>query len=197
MERCDGCGYVYGSCGLEDTVSLLPKLTGEYARLLRGGTVDAIRARPSPTFWSPVEYTCHVRDVFLVQRDRIIRALMEDNPALTTMYRDQRVTLAGYGAEETDELLVELDVATRLLTRVLARLTAEQLARPCTYHYPSPTRRDVAWVCAHTLHESVHHLDDVRTGLGLAALGAEDLIRRSRPAESDPGRDPGRPPSVR
>lgn len=165
MQRCDQCGYVYGSHSLHESVSLLEQLTADYASLLRTHSRGSISARPSPGVWSPVEYTCHLRDVFLVQRDRIIRVLIEDNPALTTMHRDERVVLAAYGSEGTDELINELNVATTLLTRVLGGLTSEQLSRPCTYHYPSPSSRDAAWVCAHTLHEAIHHLDDVRAGL--------------------------------
>ena len=46
---------------------------------------------------------CHVRDVFLVQRDRLYTALVEDTPTFTPMYRDQRVTLARYNAQDPEE----------------------------------------------------------------------------------------------
>jgi hypothetical protein len=42
-----------------------------------------LRTRPEEGVWSALEYACHVRDVFLVQRDRLYTALVEDTPTFT------------------------------------------------------------------------------------------------------------------
>ena len=47
--------------------------------------------RPSPEQRSPIEYACHVRDVALMQRNRVYVALVEDEPSFKPMYRDERV----------------------------------------------------------------------------------------------------------
>ena len=59
-----------------------------------------IRTRPGPRIWSALEYACHVRDVFLVLRERLYLALVEECPSFAPMYRDERASLARYGAEE-------------------------------------------------------------------------------------------------
>ncbi|WP_406044517.1 hypothetical protein OG799_08560 [Micromonospora sp. NBC_00898] len=38
--------------------------------------------------WSPLEYTCHVRDVLRVQGERLALALVTEEPEFTPMGRD-------------------------------------------------------------------------------------------------------------
>lgn len=156
-ERCDGCGFVYGS--VDEVPAALREAVGRFWEALTGG--DPHR-RPAPEVWSPLEYAAHVRDVLLVQRDRLVVALVEDGPSFTPMYREQRVDLLGYADEDQSAVLAGLGVAADLLARLLERLTPQQLARTCTYGYPEPRRVDVGWVAQHTMHEVEHHLDDIR-----------------------------------
>jgi S-DNA-T family DNA segregation ATPase FtsK/SpoIIIE len=120
------------------------------------------RVRPAPEVWSALEYTCHVRDVLLVQRDRVILALVEDSPSFPRMYRDERVVLAGYTEEVPEGVAGQLIVAADLAAKVFERLSDGQAQRPCIYNYPEPTERNVAWLGLHTVHEAEHHLGDVR-----------------------------------
>jgi len=41
---------------------------------------DNVHKRPSPGVWSPLEYACHVRDVFRLYDHRLQRMLLEDAP---------------------------------------------------------------------------------------------------------------------
>ncbi len=75
----------------------------------------ALRQRPEPQVWSALEYACHVRDVFLVQRERLFLALVEDCPSFAPMYRDQRVTLARYAAEDPTRVADQLHMAATLV----------------------------------------------------------------------------------
>jgi hypothetical protein len=109
-----------------------------------------------------IEYGCHVRDVLLVQRDRILLALVEDRPDFAPMYRDARVVNAHYDREPALEVGHELAVAANLAAKVIGRLSPEQLDRRCIYRYPEPAERDLAWVVRNTVHEVVHHELDVR-----------------------------------
>jgi S-DNA-T family DNA segregation ATPase FtsK/SpoIIIE len=153
-DSCGECGFVYGA--VDDVPAALSQAAGRFAAVLG----DDLAARPAPGVWSPLEYTCHVRDMLLVQRDRIVVALVEDEPSFSPMYRDQRVDLLGYAGEEPRSVVAGLGVAAELLARLLERLSPAQLARTCTYNYPTPRRVDVAWVAQHTMHEVEHHLAD-------------------------------------
>jgi DNA segregation ATPase FtsK/SpoIIIE, S-DNA-T family len=120
-----------------------------------------LRTRQSPEQWSPLEYACHIRDVLLMQRDRLYVALVEDEPSFKPMYREERVVFDRYNEQAPSYVAVQVVMATRLLANALAGLTEEQWGRPLVYGYPTPQRRDVEWVAHHSLHEAVHHLADV------------------------------------
>lgn len=166
MERCDECGFSYGSLAESD---IAPAIAGA-AEALGVAIVEPrvsrlVRLRPAPDVWSALEYACHVRDVLLIQRDRVLLALVEDAPSFARMYRDERVALAGYADEDPGDVANHLGMAAHLVARVFDGLTPAQLARPCVYNFPAAARRDVAWLGRHAAHEASHHLGDVRAVL--------------------------------
>ncbi len=97
----------------------------------------------------------------LVQRDRMLRALVEDVPTFPPMYREERVTLAGYATEPPALVADELGFATGLLARLFDGLTAAQLTRRCVYGAVQRAEVDLGWVGRHTVHEAEHHLHDI------------------------------------
>ena len=175
MDHCTECGFTYDEAGIADVAGVggtsdvataLRSLAAQHVALLEGpGVEPLLRTRPAPQVWSALEYTCHVRDVLLVQRDRVILALVEESPSFPRMYRDERATLAGYPEERPEEVARELLVAANLAGKVFERLSSEQSRRLCIYNFPAPTERNVAWLGVHTVHEASHHLRDVRSVL--------------------------------
>ncbi len=128
---------------------------------------DALRRRrPEPAVWSPVEYCCHLRDVLVTQRERVVRALVEDRPTLVPMHRDERAGLTRYAEEDPAQVLAQLGVAADMAAWTFASLDGSQWLRDCVYNYPEPAARGLAWVGRHTVHEAVHHLADIRRILG-------------------------------
>ena len=87
--------------------------------------------------WSALEYACHVRDVFLVQRDRLYTALVEDTPTFTPMYRDQRVTLP-VTTRRTLRRLPSSSPPARLIAQAFDMLDSAQLQRRCIYNFQRP-----------------------------------------------------------
>ena len=125
-----------------------------------------LRTRPEEGVWSALEYACHVRDVFLVQRDRLYTTLVEDTPTFAPMYRDQRVTLARYNAQDPEEVVEQLATAARLIAQAFDALDSAQLQRRCMYNFPTPTERALLWVGQHAIHEGEHHWRDIARGIG-------------------------------
>jgi DNA segregation ATPase FtsK/SpoIIIE, S-DNA-T family len=167
VDRCAECGFSYGGVITAEVPLALRHSAARYHEVLTARTDrDVLGRRPSPEVWSPIEYACHVRDVLLIQRDRAVLALVEDNPSFARMYRDERVTLMGYGEASPAQVADELSMAARLLATLYERIGPEQLARPCVYNFPAPMGRDVAWLGCHSLHEVMHHLWDIETALG-------------------------------
>jgi hypothetical protein len=165
MDDCQECGFGYDNLPVEEIADSLRSLGSEYAERLRQTGADVLRTRPTPTVWSGLEYACHLRDVVLIQRERILLALVESCPNFAPMYREQRLVLARYEADDPDLVADQVRLATDLCATVLAGLGTEQWARPSIYNFPVPTERDVAWLGQHTLHETVHHLGDIDRGI--------------------------------
>ncbi len=162
MDHCADCGFDHGGLAIGDLSSTLRAAAERLAEDLFSGDDAAVHARPDPSTWSVIEYGCHVRDVLLVQRDRILLSLVEDKPEFASMYPDQRATNAHYDRESALEVAQELTVAANLAAKVIGRLTSEQLDRRCVYICPEPTEHDLTWMVRTTVHEVVHHELDVR-----------------------------------
>jgi hypothetical protein len=160
MTVCDECGFAYGVLPRHVVVARLDECGSAFVSRLAADPAVLCRRR-SPAQWSPLEYACHVRDVALMQRDRIYVALVEDEPSFKPMYRDERVVFDRYGAQSPAVVAGQVVMASGLLSHAFAGLTDPQWLRPLVYGFPEPERHDVEWVAHHSLHEMVHHLDDI------------------------------------
>src|SRR4030095_17102489 len=113
MDRCDSCSFVYADIDAPAIPTRLAAFGARHTALLlppgrSAAWFGILRTRPEEGVWSALEYACHVRDVFLVQRDRLYTALVEDTPTFTPMYGEQRVTLACYNAQHPGEATAQL-----------------------------------------------------------------------------------------
>jgi DinB superfamily len=160
VDTCAECGFEYRldeatSAGAEivDGALALADLTGDESA--------DVRARRDPQIWSPLEYACHVRDVLLVQRERVLMARRVNRPSCEPMGRDERVEHDGYAEQDPAAVARQLNDAARLFANVLSRLGPQDWDRTVMYNYPKPAVRSLRWVTVHTLHEVRHHLLDV------------------------------------
>jgi DinB superfamily len=170
MDRCDTCRYVYADIEAQALPERFASFGTRYQEvLLPPGRPaewhDSLRTRPEEDVWSALEYACHVRDVFLVQRDRLYITLVEDRPVMAQMYRDHRVTLARYNEQDPEEVAAQLNTAARLISQAFAALDATQLKRLCIYNFPARAERSLLWVGQHAIHEGEHHLRDIESVL--------------------------------
>ncbi len=167
---CQECGFSYELVAPDAIAGRLRSLGPRLAGALDGADPAAASRRPEPAVWSALEYACHIRDVFLIQRERAVLAQVEDNPRVARMNRDERVALCRYDAQAVPDVLDQVAMAAELCALVFDSLDEAARARRLVYPWPAATERDVAWVGRHTVHEGEHHLMDVRRVL--AAVGA-------------------------
>jgi hypothetical protein len=137
----------------------------ELGDLLLIEALPDLRQRPAPEVWSALEYACHVRDVLLVQRERVLLARRADTPALEAMGRDERVEHDGYAEQDPGDVARQLGDAAAMFANVLARLGPSDWDRTMSYTYPQRADRSLRWVAVHTVHELRHHLLDARRQL--------------------------------
>jgi hypothetical protein len=165
MDTCDECEFTYGLLPRHELPDSIEQRAADFVPLLAADE-SIVRRRREPEEWSPLEYACHVRDVMFMQRDRLFVALVEEEPSFKPMYRDERVALDGYNEQSPTDVARQLTMAAAMLATLLRTLSQEQWNRSLVYGFPGPTRRDVTWVGHHTLHEVVHHRQDVTRILG-------------------------------
>ncbi|QGG96158.1 DinB family protein [Actinomarinicola tropica] len=161
MERCGECGFVDADLPRAEVAPALHGLAHQFAARLRGTGAAALRRRPAPAVWSPLEYGAHVRDVLVVQRERILRALIHDGPTYAPMRRDERVVEQRDNESDPATVADQLGSAAAQLAHLVAGLTDEEWDRVGIYPWPAQVARDVDWIARHTVHELVHHLFDV------------------------------------
>lgn len=161
MDRCEECGFEYRPAEAQQAGPSIVEGAGQVASLLRAAT-PGLRTRPREGTWSSLEYGCHLRDVLLVQRERVLAARRVDRPSCEPMGRDERVEHDGYADQDAGDVARQLADAARMFANVLGRLDAEDWDRTLVYNYPTRSERSLRWVAVHTLHEVRHHLLDVR-----------------------------------
>lgn len=157
---CDDCGFEHDFASVEDVAPAIVAGVAEIADIVRGGGA-AVRDRPAPDTWSPLEYAAHLRDVLLVQRERVLAARRVDRPTFDPMGRDERVEHDGYAEQEPEDVVRQLTDAAAMFANVLSRLTPTEWDRTVMYSYPKRWERSLRWVAVHTLHEVRHHTLDI------------------------------------
>ena len=115
--------------------------------------------RPLPGTWSPLEYGCHVRDVFLLFRDRLALMLTEDDPLFPNWDQDETAVADRYSEQDPAEVARQLSAAGDALAGRFAAVSGDQWLRP-------GRRSDGAVFTVETfgryfIHDPVHHLYDV------------------------------------
>lgn len=164
MDECEECGFVYDLARASQAGQWIRKDVGEFAFLLKGPEMD-LTTRPQPGTWSPLEYACHLRDLLLVQRERVLAARRVDRPSCESMGREQRVDHDGYAQQVPGDVARQLADAAQMFVNVLDRLSPGDWDRTLLYTYPEPSERPLRWVALRTAHESSHHLLDIRQQL--------------------------------
>jgi hypothetical protein len=160
-DQCLDWGFVYDLSQSGTVERDVRERVAEVVAILSDREAD-LRSRRHPDVWSPLEYGCHLRDMLLVQRERVLGARRMDRPDCPPSGRDERVIHDGYAEQQPEDVARQLADAAQLFSNVLARLAADDWERAVIYHYPETQERSLRWVAVHTLHEAQHHLLDIR-----------------------------------
>ena len=165
MYWCADCGFECDLADAERVGPLIVENTRDVSAVLREGDPLVLRARRAPDTWSVHEYGCHLRDVLLVQRERVLLARRTEAPDVVAMGRDERVEHDGYESQLTPDVARQLDDAASLFAHVLSLIEGDTWDRTMIYNYPERMERSLRWVAVHTLHEARHHKRDIEAQL--------------------------------
>jgi hypothetical protein len=118
-----------------------------------------VRRRPRADVWSPLEYGCHVRDVYRIMDGRLALMLEQDNPTFANWDQDETARADAYEEQDPAEVGVELVGAATDLARRIDGVSGEQWLRPGTRSNGSEFT--VESLIRYALHDVVHHLVDL------------------------------------
>ena len=157
LERsCPECGLDTSSFSVAEIPGMIRANAAAWQREL--GAPDAAR-RPRPDKWSPLEYGCHVRDVFRLYDYRLGLMLAEDDPLFPNWDQDETAVSDRYGEQDPADVARQLAAAADAIAGRFAGVSGDQWSR-------TGRRSDGAAFTVETfgryfVHDPVHHLYDV------------------------------------
>jgi hypothetical protein len=119
-----------------------------------------VRDRPQPDVWSPLEYACHVRDVFFLFEQRLQRMLAEDDPLFENWDQDKTAVEERYGEQDPATVAEQIPPAAKQLATTFATVTD----RARTGRRSDGAAFTIDSFARYLLHDPVHHLHDVTRG---------------------------------
>src|SRR6476469_4422396 len=164
LERpCPECGFDTQGFAVEAVSGMIMANTAAWQAALDGAS--DVRARREPSKWSPLEYACHVRDVFRLYDQRLELMLTQDDPLFPNWDQDETAVADRYAEQDPAEVAAALGQAAAAVSASFGRVTADPYPRSCRR---SDGARFTGETCArYFIHDPVHHLYDVtghRTG---------------------------------
>jgi hypothetical protein len=155
---CPECGFDSRTITGRDVPALIRANIAEWPAVLSD---PAVRDRRRPDAWSPLEYACHVRDVFRIYTYRLNLMLTEDDPAFPNWDQDETAVTDRYGEQVPGAVIAELVSAGETLADAFEAVPDDAWQR-------TGTRSDGAHFTVETfaryfVHDPIHHLHDVST----------------------------------
>ena len=120
------------------------------------------RQRPTSTTWSPLEYACHVRDVFRLFETRLRLMLTEDGPSFANWDQDVTAVEHRYDLQDPAVVADEVQAAAASVAAAFAGIRPDQYGR--TGFRSDGAAFTVESFARYFVHDPVHHVDDVRRG---------------------------------
>ena len=156
-ERCPECGFDAGSVDARFVSSMLREATARWVDVLTSR--DDVRDRPKPEMWSPLEYGCHVRDVFVVYDGRLRRMLSEDGPHYENWDQDKTALDSDYPSHDPSTVADEVARHGEALADLFDEVGETQWAR--TGFRSDGAAFTIDTFSRYFIHDIVHHLMDV------------------------------------
>lgn len=162
LERaCPECGFEAAGVAPGAVAGLTRATAAAWAPVL--AEPPSVLRRSVGDRWSPLEYACHVRDVFTLFDARLRRMLAEDDPTFANW--DQDVTAAEERYHEQDPVTVaaQLGAAGETLAASFDGVTGPAWER--RGRRSDGAAFTVATFGRYMIHDPIHHLHDVAADL--------------------------------
>ena len=154
--QCPECGFDASAVSFTEIPALTRSNASRWVDVLRRPDVAT---RPYPDVWSPLEYACHVRDVFRLFDTRLALMLDEDDPRFANWDQDETAITDRYGEQDPGTVSAELVDAANAISASFEAVTLEQLDRTGTRS--DGAKFTVDSFARYFAHDPIHHLWDV------------------------------------
>jgi hypothetical protein len=154
---CSDCGLDAANVAYDDIPRRITDNAAAWVEVLQRPDVQT---RPSPDVWSPLEYACHVRDVFVLFDQRLVRMLTEDDPLFDNWDQDKTAVEDRYDEQDPAAVAEQIAPAAAQLANRFATVTD----RARTGRRSDGAAFTIESFARYLLHDPVHHLHDVSGG---------------------------------
>jgi hypothetical protein len=160
LERpCEECGYDAATVPVEEIGARTRAAAVRWQAVLER---PGIHDRPRPQVWSPLEYACHVRDVFAVFDGRLELMLSAEDARFANWDQDDTAVQGRYA--EQDPRVVSVALGEGAETIAAHFDAVEGAAWDRTALRSDGATFTTASLGRYFLHDIEHHLQDVHTG---------------------------------
>lgn len=154
---CPECGFHADAVAGADVADLVRSYVPRWEAVLARADVGV---RPEPQVWSPLEYACHVRDVFTVFAGRVRLMLALDVPTFENWDQDATAEAERYGEQDPAVVATGLRDAAADVAAAFDAVPDDGWARRGLRSNGSAFT--VESLGQYFVHDVVHHLHDVR-----------------------------------
>ena len=153
---CADCGFDAAAVDVQRTGEMVRSIGQQWQSVLRA---PSVAVRPQPSVWSPLEYACHVRDVFELFDRRLELMLTENDPRFENWDQDQTAVESDYGSQDPTAVSDALTVAGVRLADRFDTVGGDQWGR--RGFRSDGAEFTVDSFARYFLHDPIHHLWDV------------------------------------
>lgn len=155
--QCPDCGYNGATFAARDAAHAVRGLAMRWPTII--AKHPAPTARPNESTWAPIEYACHVRDVFRLYEYRLCLMLTHDDPTFPNWDQDETALSDNYLAQDSDVVCGELRHAGLSLGAAFDRVGPNDWPR--TGQRSDNKSFTIETFAVYMVHDPWHHLWDV------------------------------------
>jgi hypothetical protein len=149
------------------TINSLRELLQRVPDRLQELSQDRVESRPAPSGWSPKEELGHLLDSAANNHQRIVRAQLEDNPAMPGYQQNSWVAVHAYERRDWEELIELWRALNRQLLAAAEAVPDSAWSRSLTVADSEPLTLQFVFedYVAHMVHHLQHigiKVDDIR-----------------------------------
>jgi S-DNA-T family DNA segregation ATPase FtsK/SpoIIIE len=157
FEKCDECGFIGEKWSDAKATSAIADLPARFADAVAGLNPNELLRRPIENHWSIAEYTDHVREVVFGMR--VLLEMVVSQPGIDLGDSHASPFEPQPRKIDVDVALLGLEREATSFLDSLTKLTPNQWDTSVTL---DRTDVDPHWIIRHTVHDSNHHLLDIK-----------------------------------